>query len=76
MKKLFVYLFAVIAITATSCKGTANKNADGADSGQTHVGGSVAADSNKYPASPTETGGQDTSMNNADNMAKDTVKKD
>jgi hypothetical protein len=76
MKRLFIYLFAVIAISTVSCKGTANKNSDGADSGQTHVSGSVAADSNKYPASPTETGGQDTSMNGADNMAKDTLKKD
>jgi hypothetical protein len=74
MKKLSIYFIAALFITFSSCKGTGN--ADKADSGQTHIGGSTPADSNKYPTSPTETGGQDTSMNGADNAAKDTVKKD
>jgi hypothetical protein len=80
MKKLMIYLFALVAITTASCKGgAANKTNDSTatDSGQTHVGNQNPADSNKYPASPTETGGKDTSGNGAGttNAPKDTLKK-
>ncbi|WP_454804597.1 hypothetical protein [Mucilaginibacter phyllosphaerae] len=78
MKKLFVYLFAVIAIMASACKGnTSSKTNDSAaDSGQTHVGNSSPADSAKYPTSPTETGGKDSSGNGSGttNAPKDTLK--
>jgi hypothetical protein len=63
MKKQIVYLFFVAALAVISCKGTtASKGSDtSTDSGQTHVSAAGPADSNKYPASPVETGGQDTS---------------
>ncbi|MBB5397275.1 MULTISPECIES: hypothetical protein [unclassified Mucilaginibacter] len=75
MKKLVIYLFTVIAISTASCKSKDSK-VDAADSGQVHVGGSTTADSAKYPATPVETGGQDTSADGTmnTNPAKDTVK--
>jgi hypothetical protein len=78
MKKLFVYLFILMAITVVSCKG--NKPGSGsdtsADSGQTHVGNEAPADSNKYLTTPTETGGKDSSGNGSGNTnaPKDTLK--
>ena len=59
MKLFTLYLSAFIIVAFTSCKGGDNE-ADSADSGQVHVGASTVADSNKYPVSQTETGGQDT----------------
>ncbi|MFD0795340.1 hypothetical protein ACFQZX_17090 [Mucilaginibacter litoreus] len=75
MKKYWIYLLVAISIGITSCKGNDSK-ADSADSGQVHVGGSTAADSGKYPATPVETGGQDTSADGVinNNPAKDTLK--
>ena len=75
MKKLLIYSCLVIAVSVTACK-SKDKKVDSADSGQVHVGGSTAADSAKYPVSPVETGGQDTSADGVTNSnpAKDTVK--
>ncbi|GGH10136.1 hypothetical protein [Mucilaginibacter phyllosphaerae] len=73
MKKLILMIFAV-AIGAGACKSKDSK-VDSADSGQVHVGGSTTADSAKYPATPVETGGQDTSADGITNTnpSKDTV---
>ena len=80
MKKLSIYLFAIIIIGITSCKGKTTDNTSDSTStntGQAHVGGSTAADSAKLPVSPVETGGQDTSADGTmnTNPAKDTVSK-
>lgn len=78
MKKLFVYLFAAAAFSFSACKGnSASSGSDtSADSGQTHVGNQAPADSNKYPTTPTETGGKDSSGNGSGstNAPKDTLK--
>jgi hypothetical protein len=76
MKKLFVYLFILMAISVVSCKGNKSGNDTSADSGQTHVGNEAPADSNKYQTTPTETGGKDTSGNGSGNTnaPKDTSK--
>jgi PBP1b-binding outer membrane lipoprotein LpoB len=76
MKKLILYTFTAAAIFAVSCKSKSDK-VDSADSGQVHVGGSTATDSAKYPATPVETGGQDTSADGTSNTnpSKDTLKK-
>ncbi|RYU89320.1 hypothetical protein EWM62_13375 [Mucilaginibacter terrigena] len=79
MKKLFVYLFTVLAISIASCKGSSTSNStdtSAADSGQAHVGNEAPADSNKYPTTPTETGGKDSSGNGSGttNTPKDTLK--
>ncbi|TSD64751.1 hypothetical protein FFF34_012695 [Inquilinus sp. KBS0705] len=75
MKKLFVYLFTLIVITCAACNGTKKTGGDKPDSGQTHVGNSGPADTNKLPVSPTETGGKDTSSNGVGttNPVKDTT---
>lgn len=75
MKKLILYAFVVVTIFATACK-SKDAKIDSADSGQVHVGGSTTADSAKYPATPVETGGQDTSADGTTNTnpSKDTVK--
>jgi hypothetical protein len=79
MKKVFIYLFTVIAITVASCKGSKTGNSADSivtDSGQTHVGNQSPADSNKYQTTPTETGGKDSSGNGSGNTnaPKDTLK--
>ena len=76
MRKLIVYLFAIMVIAVAACKGTNNNNSGQADSGQTHVGNENQTDSAKYPATPAETGGKDTSGNGAGNTnaPKDTLK--
>ncbi|MES2267723.1 MAG: hypothetical protein V4520_13250 [Bacteroidota bacterium] len=79
MKKLLIYLSATAIIAVTSCKGKiAGNSVDStvADSGQAHVGNEAPADSNKYPTTPTETGGKDSSGNGSGttNAPKDTLK--
>jgi hypothetical protein len=76
MKRLILYAISIIAISVTACKSKDNK-VDSADSGQVHVGGSTAADSSKYPTTPVETGGQDTTADGMTNTnpSKDTSKK-
>jgi len=77
MKKLFVCLYATIAFTVAACNGTTPITGGAQpDSGQTHVGNSGPADSNKYPVTPTETGGKDSSGNGTGttNPIKDTLK--
>jgi hypothetical protein len=75
MKKILIGICALFAICLSACKSKDSK-VDSADSGQIHVGGSTAADSAKYPATPVETGGQDTSADGVTNTntSKDTVK--
>jgi hypothetical protein len=78
MKKLLVYLLVLMTIYVASCKGktVTNGSDTAADSGQTHVGNEAPADSNKYPTTPTETGGKDSSGNGSGNTnaPKDTLK--
>ncbi len=79
MKKLFVYIFTIVAIAVTSCKGKTSANSSdttAVDSGQTHVGNQSPADTNKLPTTPTETGGKDSSGNGSGNTnaPKDTLK--
>ena len=75
MKKFLIGICAIAATYISACKSKDSK-IDSADSGQVHVGGSTAADSAKYPATPVETGGQDTSADGTTNTnpSKDTVK--
>jgi len=80
MKRLFFYLFAIVAISLSACGGnSASRATDSAakDSGQVHVGNESPADTNKLPATPVETGGKDTSGNGTGttNAPKDTLKK-
>jgi hypothetical protein len=65
MKKLFVYLFAVVAISVSACKGNNKTGGDKPDSGATNVGSSGAADTTVSSIAPaqTGTGGTDTSGN-------------
>ena len=79
MKKLFVYLFAVLAISVASCKGNSTGQTGGAkaDSGQTNVGSSGASDTSSSTApAQTGTGGTDTSGNGkgTTNPTADTLK--
>jgi len=79
MKKLFVYLFAVVAFSAASCKGNSTGQTGGAqaDSGQTNVGSSGASDTSSSTApAQTGTGGTDTSGNGkgTTNPTADTLK--
>ncbi|MCQ6961303.1 hypothetical protein [Mucilaginibacter aquariorum] len=78
MKKPFVYLFILMAITVVACKGNkpGSDSDTSADSGQTHVGNESPADSAKYQTTPTETGGKDTSGNGSGNTnaPKDTLR--
>lgn len=59
MKKLIVYLFAVVAISAAGCKGNSTGETGGAqaDSGATNVGSSGPADSSAM-VNPSGTAGQ------------------
>lgn len=75
MKKLLFALAIVLSCFASSCKGDKSKEANSADSGQTHVNSAQPGDSSKYPVSPVETGGQDTSSSAVDPAKPaDTVK--
>ncbi|RFZ82749.1 hypothetical protein DYU05_11285 [Mucilaginibacter terrenus] len=76
MKKLLFALAILLSCYASSCKGDKSKDADSADSGQTHVNSAQPADSSKYPVSPVETGGQDTSSSAIDPAKPaDTIKR-
>jgi hypothetical protein len=65
MKKLFVCMFIVVALSA--CTGNNKTGGYQADSGKTNVGSSGAADTTKAPSSSTPmqsgTSGTDTSAN-------------
>jgi hypothetical protein len=65
MKKLFVYLFAAVAISLSACKGNNKTGGDQPDSGVTNVGSSGAADTSVSSSAPaqTSTSGSDTSSN-------------
>ena len=65
----------IASISFASCKGN-NKGSNAADTGQTHVGNAGPADSSSYAATPTETGGKDSSGNGSGNTnaVKDTIK--
>jgi hypothetical protein len=75
MKKLFIYLFTVLAFSFVSCKGNKTKN-NQADTGQTHVGNEGPTDSAALSTTPVETGGKDTRGNGSGttNAPKDTLK--
>jgi hypothetical protein len=81
MKKLFVYLFAVLAISVSACKGNNKTGGDQPDSGEKNLGSSGGADksaafsSSSAPAQ-TGTGGTDTSGNakGTTNPTADTLK--
>lgn len=83
MKKVFVYLFVVAAISISACKGNSTGKTGGAqaDSGATNMGNSGAADTARAAVGaggPTKTGtsGTDTSStgNGAATPTVDTVK--
>jgi hypothetical protein len=78
MKKLFVYLFVVVAISVSACKGNNKTGGDKPDSGATNVGSSGAADTTVSSSAPaqTGTGGTDTSGNakGTTNPTADTLK--
>lgn len=76
MKKQIIYLFLMVMLLGTACK-SKNAKVDSADSGQVHVSGSTATDSAKYPTTPVETGGQDTTADGTTNTnpSKDTLNK-
>lgn len=78
MKKSVIYLFTVIAITFASCKGADKTGGAQADSGQTNVGNSGAADNTATSGTPPQTGtsGTDTSGNGkgTTNPTADTLK--
>ncbi|MFA6086815.1 hypothetical protein [Mucilaginibacter sp.] len=80
MKRAFLYLCAVIALSVSACKGTNKTGGDQADSGKTNVGSSGAADTTSAAASsaPMQTGtsGTDTSSNGkgTTNPTSDTLK--
>lgn len=76
MKRSIIYLSTFVALAAVSCKGSSKPNDAAADSGQTHVGNESPADTAKYPTTPNETGGKDTSGNGSGttNAPKDTLK--
>jgi hypothetical protein len=81
MKKLFVYLFAVAAISLSACRGNNKTGGDRPDSGVTNVGSSGAADTSAAVSSssaPAQTGtsGTDTSTNGkgTTNPTTDTLK--
>jgi len=77
MKKLIIYLFAVVAISVSACKGTDKKDDNAtADTGQVHVGSEGPADTAQLSTTPVETGGKDTSGNGVGNtnVAKDTLR--
>jgi hypothetical protein len=81
MKKLFVYLFAVVALSLSACKGNSKTGGDQADSGATNPGNSGATDSAAISAgsgSPAAVGtsGTDTSGNGkgTTNPTSDTLK--
>jgi hypothetical protein len=75
MKKVFIYLFAALAISFASCKGNKTES-NQVDSGQTHVGNEGPTDSAALTTTPVETGGKDTSGNGSGttNAPKDTLK--
>lgn len=75
MKKLFIYAVAVCALSIASCKGNSTQDSSATDSGQTHVGNENPTDSAKYPTTPIETGGKDSSGNGqgSSNAPKDTL---
>jgi hypothetical protein len=80
MKKLFVYLFAVIALSTAACKGNSSGQTGGAQADSGSTGSSGAADSTISAGSgsptPTGTSGTDTSGNGngTTNPSGDTIK--
>ncbi|MFD0766433.1 hypothetical protein ACFQZI_16340 [Mucilaginibacter lutimaris] len=78
MKRLFVYLFASVALSLSACTGNNKTGGEQADSGATNVGSSGAADTTIRSSAPaqTGTGGTDTSGNGkgTTNPTADTLK--
>jgi hypothetical protein len=81
MKKLFIYLFAAVALSLSACKGNNKTGGDQADSGAANPGSSGATDSAAVSAgsgSPQAVGtsGTDTSGNGkgTTNPTSDTLK--
>ena len=59
MKKPIMYLFTILVIATTLCSGS-KTDKKSADSAQVHVGSHGPSDSARLSATPTETGGKDT----------------